>query len=115
MLNVNSEGSEDGMRHRGWARAVLGLIVIAGGLALAARSAPAQMCTPLMPAIPDCERQADADARQCFMQCTRYDTICSDRCDDTHDTVVRYCWIKAALCRVSQDSQGLVRASNQRK
>jgi len=103
------------MRHSGWSRAALGLFVMACGLALAARPAPGQMCTPASPAITDCERQADAEARQCVMQCTRYDTICSDRCDDTHDTVVRYCWIKAALCRVSEASQGLVSGPSQRK
>ena len=98
------------MRHRGWSRAMLGPVMIAGALALAIPAAQAQMCTP---ALKDCESQADADAQRCTFQCQRYDNICTDRCDDTHDTIVRYCWIKTALCKASRESQGFTKASGQ--
>jgi hypothetical protein len=70
------------------------------------------MCTP---AVKDCESDAHAEAQRCALQCARYDTVCSDRCDDTQDVVVHYCWIKAALCKATEESQGFVRASSERK
>ena len=100
------------MRRRAWSRAVLGLIVIGVAFAAATPSAYAQMCTP---AIKDCEGQADAEAQRCSLQCTRYDTICTDRCDDTHDIVVHYCWIKQALCKAAEESHGFVNPASQRK
>ena len=99
------------MRRRAWSRVVLGLFAL--GIVFAATTpSEAQMCTP---ANKDCERQADTEAQRCTLQCTRYDTICVDRCDDTHDVVVHYCWIKAALCKATEESQGFVRASSERK
>jgi hypothetical protein len=106
------DGSEDGMRRRAKSRTVLRLIVLAGALALLTSSSHAQMCTP---AIKDCESQADAEANRCALRCTRYDTICADRCDDTHDITVHYCWIKSALCKATDESQGFVRAASERK
>lgn len=101
------------MRRRAWSRAMLGLVVFACALATAMPSARVQqMCTP---ANRDCESQADVEAQRCAVQCQRYDTICADRCDDTHDVIVRYCWIKQALCKASEESKGLVKASSERK
>ena len=100
------------MRRRAWSRAVLGLIAIGVAFAAATPPAYAQMCTP---AIKDCEGKADAEAQRCSVQCKRYDTICTDRCDDTHDIVVRYCWIRQALCKAAEESQGFVKASSERK
>lgn len=100
------------MRRRARSGAVLGLIAIGVAFAAATPSADAQMCTP---AIKDCENQADAEAQRCSLQCTRYDTICTDRCDDTHDTIVHYCWIKQALCKAAKEFDGLVKASSERK
>jgi hypothetical protein len=100
------------MQHRTWSCAVLGLTVLAGAWALATPLAQAQMCTP---AIKDCESEAHAEAQRCALQCPRYDTICSDRCDDTHDIVVRYCWIKSQLCKAAEQPQGFVRTSSERK
>jgi hypothetical protein len=91
---------------------MLGLIAIGGAITIVTPAARAQMCTP---AIKDCESQADAEARHCTMQCTRYDTICTDRCDDTHDIVVRYCWIKQALCKAAEESHGFVNPTSERK
>jgi hypothetical protein len=100
------------MRHISLFRAVLGLIVVGGAITIATPAAHAQMCTP---AIKDCEGQADAEARRCTMQCTRYDTICTDRCDDTHDIIIHYCWIKQALCKAAEESHGIVNPASQRK
>jgi hypothetical protein len=107
-LNV----AEGVMRRRTWSRAVLGLMAIGIALAVTTPATHAQMCTP---AVKDCERQADAEADRCALKCTRYDTICADRCDDTHDIIVHYCWIKAALCKATEESRGFVRASSERK
>ncbi len=100
------------MRPRAWSHAML--LAMAIGIAVAATTAAAraQMCTP---AIKDCESQADAEAERCTLQCPRYDTICVDRCDDTHDTVVRYCWIKAGLCKAADAGQGYVKPLSERK
>jgi hypothetical protein len=105
---------EGGMRRRAWSRAVLGLVALAGAVAapMPPAQAQAQMCTP---AIKDCESQADADAQRCTFQCQRYDTICTDRCDDTHDIIVRYCWIKQALCKAPEESEAFVKTTSQRK
>jgi hypothetical protein len=104
--------SEGGMRRKAWSRAVLGLLALASALATAMPPARAQqMCTP---AIKDCESEADAEAQRCASQCQRYDTICADRCDDTHDIIVRYCWIKRALCKAPDESKGPVKASSER-
>jgi len=100
------------MRRIALFRAVLGLIAIGGAIAITAPAARAQMCTPV---IKDCESQADAEAQRCTMQCTRYDTICTDRCDDTHDIVVRYCWIRQALCKAAEESHGFVNRASERK
>jgi hypothetical protein len=99
------------MRRMMRSRAMLGLVVLAGAFATAP-PARAQMCAP---AVNDCETQANVEARRCSFQCQRYDTICADRCDDTYDTVVRYCWIKAAFCKASEQSQAVVKASSQRQ
>lgn len=100
------------MRRRARSRAVLGLIAIGVAFTAAAPPACAQMCTP---AVKDCEGQADAEAQRCSQQCTRYDTICTDRCDDTHDIVVHYCWIRQALCKAAKEFDGFVKASSERK
>lgn len=100
------------MRRRIRSCATPGLIALGIAFAAATPAARAQMCTP---AIKDCESQADAEAQQCTLRCTRYDTICTDRCDDTHDIIVHYCWIKQALCRAVEESSGLVKATSQRK
>jgi hypothetical protein len=100
------------MRRKVWSHAVLGLMALAGAFAVATPSAHSQMCVP---AIKDCESQADAEAQRCSLQCTRYDTICTDRCDDTHDIVVHYCWIKQGLCKAAEESQGFVKASSGHK
>ena len=91
---------------------MLGLIAIGGAITMVTPVARAQMCTP---AIKDCESQADAEAQHCTTQCTRYDTICTDRCDDTHDVIVHYCWIKQALCKAAEESHGFVKATRERK
>jgi hypothetical protein len=100
------------MRCKPLSHAMLGLIAIGGAITIVTPAARAQMCTP---AIKDCESQADAEARHCTMQCTRYDTICTDRCDDTHDIIVRYCWIKQALCKAAEESHGFVNPTSERK
>jgi hypothetical protein len=100
------------MRRRAWSRTVFCPMVLAGALALITPSSHAQMCTP---AVKDCESQADAEAARCALQCTRYDTICADRCDDTHDVIVHYCWIKAALCKTADGGQSYVKALSERK
>jgi hypothetical protein len=100
------------MRRRAKSRTVLDLIVLAGALALLTSSSYAQMCTP---ASKDCESDAQVEAQRCLLQCPRYDTVCIDRCDDTQDVVVRYCWIKAALCKATEESRGFVRASSEHK
>jgi hypothetical protein len=100
------------MRRRAWSRTAFGPVVLAGALALITSSSYAQMCTP---AVKDCESDAHAEAQRCALQCQRYDTVCSDRCDDTHDIVVHYCWIKSALCKATEESRGFVRASSERK
>ena len=100
------------MRHISSFRPVLGLIAFGIALVALTSAADAQMCTS---AIKDCETQADAEARRCTLQCTRYDTICADRCDDTHDIVVHYCWIKQALCKAAEESHGLVNPASARK
>ena len=102
---------EIGMRCAAWSRTMLGLAVLTGALVVATPPALSQMCTT---PIKDCEGQADAEAKRCLVQCTRYDTICADRCDDTLDIVVRYCRIKAALCKAAEGQsyvQGYVKAS----
>src|SRR5262249_3839259 len=99
------------MRHKLLSRAMLGLIALGGAITILT-PAHAQMCTP---AIRDCERQADAEAQRCALQCNRYDTICADRCDDTHDVVVHYCWIKQALCKAAEQSDGVVRPASDLK
>ena len=100
------------MRRLLWSRAMLGLVVFAGAAAVTMPPARAQMCSP---AIPDCENQADTEARRCAIQCSRYDTICADRCDDTRDISVRYCWIRRDLCKVSIGSGGIVRTWSERR
>lgn len=100
------------MRRMAWSRAMLGLVVIAGAFAITMPPALAQMCSA---AIKDCERQADAEAQRCTFQCQRYDTICADRCDDNHDTFVRYCWIRQALCKSSAASESPVKSSSEHK
>src|SRR5262249_47891783 len=88
------------------------LVSLVGAVATAPPSAHAQMCTP---AIKNCEGDANAEAQRCVLQCKRYDDACTDRCDDTHDIVVRYCWIKAALCKTTEESQVIVKAAGQLK
>ncbi len=100
------------MRRRVWPRAVFGMMAIGIAFVVTTPSIHAQMCTP---AIKDCESQADAEAQRCSLQCTRYDTICVDRCDDTHDVLVHYCWIKTALCKAAEGGQGYLKASSGRK
>src|SRR5260221_8215600 len=63
------------MRRRGWARAMLGPVMVAGALTVATPAAQAQMCTP---AVKDCESQADADSQRCTFHCQRYVNICTD-------------------------------------
>lgn len=99
------------MRRRAFSRAVLGLLALAGAFAVATPSAHSQMCAPVNG---DCESDAHAEAQRCVLQCARYDTICADRCDDTHDITVHYCWIKAALCKAAERSHGFVKASSNR-
>lgn len=89
------------MPRAAWSRTMLGLAVVAAVVVAATPPARSQMCTP---AIKDCERQADADAQRCSVQCARYDSVCIDRCDDTLDVIVRYCRIKAALCKAAEES-----------
>jgi hypothetical protein len=100
------------MRRRICSRVVVGLLAISIALAVTTPSTEAQMCTP---ATKDCESQADAEAARCVLQCTRYDTICADRCDDTHDVIVHYCWIKSALCKAADGGQGYVKVLSERK
>ena len=100
------------MRRRAWSRAALGLIAIGVIFAVMTPLARAQMCTP---AIKDCESRADVEAERCAHQCTRYHTVCADRCDDTHDIIVRYCWIKAALCKAADAGPGSVKPLGERK
>jgi len=100
------------MRCMARSRAVLYLMALAGAFATAAPPAHAQMCTP---AINECETQAATEAQRCAVQCQRYDTICADRCDDTHDVIVRYCWIKQALCKATAESNAFVKITSQRK
>ena len=100
------------MRRKSWSAGILGLFALAGVLAAGATASRAEMCTP---AIKDCENQANAEALRCAVQCARYDNICTDRCDDTHDISVRYCWIKSGLCRAVVQSQGDVKDFNEHK
>jgi hypothetical protein len=100
------------MRRSAWSRVMLAAMAIGFAAAATTGSARAQMCTP---AIKDCESQADAEAERCARQCTRYDTVCADRCDDTHEIIVRYCWIKAGLCKAADAGQGYVKALSERK
>jgi len=62
-----------------------------------------------------CEGQADAEQQRCVRTCARYDDVCTDRCDDTHDIIVRYCWIKAGLCKASEEGSGFRKTSDQRE
>ncbi len=93
-------------------RTVLGSAAIGIAIATTAPVARAEMCTP---AIKDCESQADAYAERCTLQCARFDTICADRCDDTHDVTVHYCWIKAALCKAADRGHGYAKALSDRR
>ncbi len=100
------------MRCMARSRAVFCLMVLAAAFAAAALPARAQMCTA---AVNDCETQAATEAQRCAFQCQRYDTICADRCDDTHDVIVRYCWIKRSLCKASEESQSFIKAVRENK
>jgi len=88
------------------------LTTVATLLVLSAPMARPQSCAP---ARVTCERDADVEMQRCSVRCTRYDTVCLDRCDDAHDIVVRYCRIRADLCRSSEDARDFLKASNRRE
>jgi hypothetical protein len=85
------------MSNTSWLRFV-GIVVACTGLVIASVS-PAlsqMMCTALNAT--RCELDADAKFALCASYCARYDNACTDECDDSHDTAVRFCQITGTLC-----------------
>jgi hypothetical protein len=75
---------------------VIGAVAVAVSLMILAAS-PARSQTCLT--IDSCESEVDATLQRCVRSCARYDTTCSDNCEDSHDIAIRHCRIMKALCK----------------
>jgi hypothetical protein len=73
------------------------IVAACAGLAITPAS-PVRSQTMCFAAKASCEHDADEKLSFCASHCARYDNACTDFCDDTYDTTVRYCRITRTVC-----------------
>ena len=73
-------------------------IVAACAVIMTPPVSPALSQTMCIASKASCEHDADEKRASCTGRCSRYDNACTDSCDDTYDTAVRYCWITRTVC-----------------